>query len=105
LTQKRTLQNSLTAKTINPFRQLRERQKIDYSFWRNLRQDGCRQAKLYIGQLPWVMGICSERDPRPLFVRYLQETVTKILAICVTIDFDGFIQPGGFSKNLVPICL
>ena len=34
-----------------------------------------------------------------------QETVTKILAVCITVDLDGFIQPGGFSKNLVPIRL
>jgi hypothetical protein len=82
-----------------------ERHKIDYSFWRNLRQDGCRQAKLYIGQLPWVMSVCPERDPHALLIRYLQETVTKILAVCITIDLDGFIQPGGFSKYLVPIRL
>jgi hypothetical protein len=68
---------------------MRKRHKIDYSFWRNLRQDGCRQAKLYIDQLPCVMGVCPERDPRALLIHYLQETVTKILAVCITIDLDG----------------
>ena len=48
------------------------------------------------------MGVC---DPCAFLICYLQKTVAKILAIRVAVDFDGFIQPGSFRKNLVAIRL
>ena len=51
---------STTAEAIKPFRQLRQHHEINDSFRLDLRQGGGRKAELHVGQLLWVMGVCSE---------------------------------------------
>ena len=51
------------------------------------------------------MGVCAERNSHALFAREFQKTDAQILAVCVAIDLDRFIEPHCFGKDRAPIRL
>jgi hypothetical protein len=74
------------AKRTNPCLQLAHGHEVDNSIWRNSRQARCCKTKVHKKQLPRMMGIGPQGNPRALFAGDFKQAYLTCKILPVVVD-------------------
>jgi hypothetical protein len=94
----------LVTNARDPILQRLQTHEIQNSIGRNFCAHCCGESEANEFELPWMVCICSKRNPCSLCASELEQIHIQILSIGIAIDLECLIEFGRLGKDVPPIC-